>query len=241
MRRSVPVLRSQEEILAAQRRAHSLRLCEVPDERKSWDNIYAVEAIRTMGHGANDPIADLGCRSGITLTWLDQLGYRQLYGCDLRGPFPPVRSAIARRKPRTAACGIRMYARNRQRMCVAPVEETPFPDGRFAAVTAMSVIEHGVDTTRFFAEAARLLRPGGLLILSTDYWPCKVATQGLRCFPKARGVDRVYTRRDIEELVAEARRSHLQPREEFDLEAGEPVIESDGLRYTFLALSFLRE
>jgi len=31
------------------------------------------------------------------------------------------------------------------------------------------VIEHGVPMPEFFAEAARLLRPGGVLVISTDY------------------------------------------------------------------------
>jgi SAM-dependent methyltransferase len=237
----VPLLRSTHEISAAQRHARALGLCEVPDERKTWDNLFAIETIRAMGLGTDEPIADLGCRSGIVLTWLDQLGYRQLYGCDLRRPFPPLRSAIVQGKLRTAADGLRMYGRNRTRMCIAPAEQTPFAGGVFAAVTAMSVIEHGVETSRFFAEAARLLRPSGILVISTDYWPQAVATHGLRRFPHTRGADRVYTTDDVEVLMAEASERQLQPRETPDLEAGEPVIESDGLRYTFLALSFVRE
>jgi SAM-dependent methyltransferase len=237
----VPVLRSSDEILEAQRRARALRLCQVPDERKAWDNLVAVEIIQALSCRAEDPIADLGCRSGIILTWLHQLGYRRLYGCDLRRPLPPLRSAVARGKLRTAASGVQMYARNRSRMCIAPVEQTPFPGGAFVAVTAMSVIEHGVDTSRFFAEAARLLRPGGTLVASTDYWPPGVATRGLRRFPHAHGDDRVYTRDDIEVLVNEARANRLEPRETFDLQAAEPIIDADGLRYTFLVLSFVRE
>ncbi len=33
----------------------------------------------------------------------------------------------------------------------------------------MSVIEHGVPLVAFAAESARILRPGGLLVVSTDY------------------------------------------------------------------------
>src|SRR5207253_2093385 len=46
---------------------------------------------------------------------------------------------------------------------------TDYPAGRFDAVTCMSVIEHGVPLGPFLAESARILKPGGLLVISTDY------------------------------------------------------------------------
>lgn len=46
------------------------------------------------------------------------------------------------------------------------------------AITCLSVVEHGVDLDALFAEAARLLEPGGVLAISTDYWPAPVDTAG---------------------------------------------------------------
>jgi SAM-dependent methyltransferase len=43
----------------------------------------------------------------------------------------------------------------------------PSPDGRFDAVTMFDVIEHVPDDARAIAEAWRVLRPGGSLMLST--------------------------------------------------------------------------
>jgi 2-polyprenyl-3-methyl-5-hydroxy-6-metoxy-1,4-benzoquinol methylase len=43
----------------------------------------------------------------------------------------------------------------------------PFGDGTFAAVFAGEIIEHLVDTRRFLDELRRVLRPGGLLVLTT--------------------------------------------------------------------------
>lgn len=113
----------------------------------------------------------------------------------------------------------------------ARAESTGFPAGEFAAVTAMSVIEHKVDTAAFFREAARLLRPGGILFLSTDYWSEPAAT--------AAG-DRIFAPDDIARLIGEAAAATLRPLCEPALEVGSPVIREAGLSYTFLTLAFER-
>ncbi len=43
----------------------------------------------------------------------------------------------------------------------------PFEDGSFDAVLAVEVAEHGDGHDAFFAEAARVLRPGGLPLFTT--------------------------------------------------------------------------
>ncbi len=47
---------------------------------------------------------------------------------------------------------------------------TTFPDRSFAAIACLSVVEHGVDIDAYLREASRLLRPGGFLVTSTDFW-----------------------------------------------------------------------
>ena len=124
-----------------------------------------------------------------------------------------------------------MFAKNRTRMRRCRAEETGFPAGAFAAVTSMSVIEHEVDTAAFFQEAARMLRPGGILFLSTDFWSePMVALTG----------DRVFGPEEVDRLVREAIAVDLQPLCRPELEVGSPVIEENGLRYTFLTLAFER-
>ena len=51
---------------------------------------------------------------------------------------------------------------------IVPGCDLPFPDASFDVVTSFSVIEHQDDPARAVAEAARVLRPGGLLALSFD-------------------------------------------------------------------------
>jgi SAM-dependent methyltransferase len=49
---------------------------------------------------------------------------------------------------------------------VAVLNDAPFADGSFDAITMWNVFEHVYDPRRVIAEAARLLRPGGVLVLT---------------------------------------------------------------------------
>jgi 2-polyprenyl-6-hydroxyphenyl methylase/3-demethylubiquinone-9 3-methyltransferase len=51
----------------------------------------------------------------------------------------------------------------------SPNEPVPYADGTFDAVFCSEVIEHVYDVHFIFSEFSRLLRPGGLLILTTPY------------------------------------------------------------------------
>lgn len=64
---------------------------------------------------------------------------------------------------------------------VAPAEELPFEDDSFDLLLSTQVLEHVADPVRVVAEAGRVLRPGGLALVSThgvvnyhpnpeDYW-----------------------------------------------------------------------
>jgi len=101
----------------------------------------------------------------------------------------------------------------------------------------MSVVEHGVDLPRFFGECARILRPGGLLVLSTDFWPEPIDLGGLKRFSVA---DKIFDRTAILQLRKLASTCELDPRGNLELDVDEAVIESDGFSFTFLVLAFER-
>lgn len=237
---SCHVLRSSRDVDSAVGIAKSLRLGASTERVKTWDNVLALRIIEAQTGALDEPIADLGCRSGILLTWLSQLGHSRLHGCDLRTPFPPVRTALKARHWKTAAAGVAMYAQQHERMIKAPVEDSGLPGGIFFAVTAMSVIEHGVDVPRFFAEAARLLRPGGTLIVSTDYWPTSIDMGGLRRFDVSRGSDRIFDRSAARGICDDARTAGFLAPATLELDADQPVVVSSGFSYTFLLLAFRR-
>ena len=81
------------------------------------------------------------------------------------------------------------------------VTATGLPDGHLDAVTCMSVIEHGVPLQPFLAESARILRPGGILVISTDYDHEPPDTAGKTAY----GVPvHIFSPREIRALVADA-------------------------------------
>ncbi len=116
---------------------------------------------------------------------------------------------------------------------------TGYPDGWFDAVTCMSVIEHGVDLGAFAAESARLLRPGGMLIVSTDYDQQPPDTRGKFAYGTS---VHIFGPEDIQRLVKMAAEHGLALIGDLQLQhAARPVHwRRTGLDYTFIRLTFIR-
>ena len=121
------------------------------DPMKSWDVHQALSILERSHRDRRTPILDMGCFNSEILYALRALGYRRLAGCDL--------NPMCRWMP--------YWHRIRYEWC--DLTHTPFPDGAFGVLTCISVVEHGVNLDALAAEASRLLRPGGLFILTTDY------------------------------------------------------------------------
>jgi len=119
------------------------------------------------------------------------------------------------------------------------ITKTDYRSGSFDAVTCMSVIEHGVPLAAFAAETARILRPGGVLIVSTDYDQDPPTTTGLQAY----GVPvHIFGPDEIRAFVDEADRHGLRLLGELALEHAERPVhwKRVGLDYTFIRLSFER-
>jgi len=186
-----------------------------PDPVKSWDVLRTIEAV-SSSVARDDPVLDVGSVASAVLPCLHSLGYQKLTGIDL--------------DERVHA----MFHSEKIEYSVEDLTRTTRPDSSFAAITAISVIEHGVDDEALLAEVARLLRPGGLFVFSTDYWPEKVATDGVQLF----GLPwRIFSADEIETLVECAHQFGLSPRSDpssFIRAVDERAIRFKGRSYTFL-------
>lgn len=183
----------------------------IGDELKSWDVLrtanFAAENLKP-----SDPVLDLGAFASEILIVLHRLGFSNLTGADLNPSLPS------------------MPYSDKIRYEVTDFLKTPFNAGSFSMITAISVIEHGYQPDKLFSEIGRLLKPGGFFIASFDYWPDKIATDGIKMF----GMDwRIFSRQDVNDLIDKAGTYGLSLLGEVDLEANEHPITCLGLHYTF--------
>lgn len=99
------------------------------------------------------------------------------------------------------------------------------------------MIEHGVDLRSYFREAFRILKPGGVLITSNDYWEIPIDTTGRQMFGAP---VRIFSRDEILLAIDLAVKSGLVPTGSIDLSCDQRVVhwaEMD-LDYTFLVMCF---
>ena len=189
------------------------------ERTKNWDALVALGTIldRVPRRGR---VLEMGATQySPLLPWLFQYGYRRLDGIDLVYRKALRRGPIAYRRMDLTA--------------------TSFPDRAFDAIACLSVIEHGVDVERFLRESARLLRPGGVLVVSTDYWPDPVDTGDREAYGHP---VRLFDRRALEAMVERATAHGLRPIGDVDLAAQDRVVrwERMDLDYTFAVLAFER-
>jgi len=211
VRRKLSVVRTDSRWWSALRRLSKGKTVVVGDLLKSWDVLKTTTFIEQ--HVSKElPILDLGAYASEILCVLHRLGYSALTGVDL--------NADVRLMPYT---NVIQYQ-------VANFMETPFTGESFAAITAISVIEHGFKSQALLKEVSRLLRPGGYFIASFDYWPEKVDTSGIQFF----GLDwRIFSEQEVLDFVREARQFNLAPEGSLDLSACEKPIACAERNYTF--------
>ncbi|MGB0578228.1 MAG: class I SAM-dependent methyltransferase [Limisphaerales bacterium] len=211
------VLKSRQ--VADQSVAHAFE-CGLPphqDGPKNWDSLTAIRAILDATD-SKDRVLDAGATlySNI-LPWLYLFGYRELFGIDLIFPKPLKRGPI-------------QYDQG-------DLTKTRFPDEHFGAITCMSVVEHGVDVEAYLKEMSRLLRPGGVLVTSTDYWDEGIETHGKVAY----GVPiRFFKREDLQSFVELSGKYGFKVEGEVDLDCDERVVHWQGFDFTFACITLIK-
>lgn len=210
------VLKTRRDWEDATAQVKALGLYSHPTPSKNWDSLAAL-ACTLERTNPSARILDAGSDLySVILPWLFLYGYRNLIGTNLTFDRPVRRGPIR-------------YERG-------DLTHSRFDAASFDAIVCQSVLEHGVDVAAYIAEMARLLKPGGVLMTSVDYYSEPTETGGVRPY----GMDyRVFSQADIVDLLATARGAGLVPCDPIDLSCEERAIrwETYGLEYTFLMLT----
>jgi SAM-dependent methyltransferase len=198
-------------IYSVLRKLGLIRGLKLGDYLKSWD---VLESLNFLDQHVprTEAILDIGCYASEIIVALHRYGYTSLTGVDLNASLEemPYREFIR--------------YENQNFM------HTKFDDASFAAITSISVIEHGFDGRKLLSEISRLLLPGGYFIASFDYWPDKIDTSGLTFF----GMDwLIFSKADVSEFINLAASYGLAPVGESHFEAHESPIKCAGKSYTF--------
>jgi 2-polyprenyl-6-hydroxyphenyl methylase/3-demethylubiquinone-9 3-methyltransferase len=115
--------------------------------------VLAAAALRDLGAAGSVRLLDFGCGDAVFTEFFHSIGYR-VQGVDIS------ETIIKRSRERLPSVPFE---------CVRSGQALPYATGGFDAIFCSEVIEHLYDTHSLFHEFARLLRPGGLLILTTPY------------------------------------------------------------------------
>ncbi len=190
------------------------------DPPKNWDSLAALRAILSRTD-TNARVLDAGSvPEAVILPWLSLLGYHDLVGInlDVKRPFRvgPIR-----------------YEHG-------DITRTDFEPASFDAITCLSVIEHGVPVEPYLTEMARLLKPGGVLVTSTDYWHEPVPAEGKTAWGAP---VKVFVADEIRAMLRHAASVGLKPTSELDLTCQDKVVhwKRQDLDYTFVVFTLVRE
>jgi SAM-dependent methyltransferase len=181
----------------------------IGDLRKSWDVLKTAQFIEA-NVSKDACILDIGARGSESVCIFSRLGYTNLVGVDLD-------PRILLMPPPT-------------KYVVGDFTRLPFRDGSFEAVSAISAIEHDFRGEALLAELSRVIKPGGYFVASTDYWPQKIETEGIKDFGM-RWL--IFSRAEITEFLEKASAFGFRPVGSINLDASEKTVEWMGRKYTF--------
>jgi SAM-dependent methyltransferase len=184
--------------------------------KKSWDVLKTLEFLE-QHVDKSSPVLDLGAYGSEVLCSLNKLGFSNLTGIDFNPEL------------------LHMPFRESIKYVTGDFTKTSFPNQSFAAISAISVIEHGFSAPKLLAEMGRLLKPGGYFVGSTDYWPEKIDTRGVFAY----GLDwTIFSKSDLLQFIREAANYGLQPVGPLNVQASKTTVRWFRRNYTFAWFAF---
>jgi SAM-dependent methyltransferase len=228
------VLKTSLEVTEAKKRLKEMKLFPHHGTEKSWDTSKMIEIINIADRNA--PILDFGCNGSPILPMLKRLGFTNLYGCDLvlKPKYNATFMKIACRFYKSEYLPIvQMYDDGAINLSIQG-EKTSYHDDMFEYITSLSVIEHGINMTEYFREMARILKRGGYLLISTDYWPDKITNT--KNIISKNNPDNIFSKAEIESLIELADKYGLSLIDPIDYTYSEKVVrwKKTNLEYTFI-------
>jgi SAM-dependent methyltransferase len=221
----IRVLHSWNEIGEATKLLARQGLPHHSDTAKNWDLALLYELVQSRPKEAR--LVDLGCGGLAALKLLHAAGLSELHGVDLAIP-------LAARVSQMTPFSVYPFSLHR-----GDITGTKFEPASFDVASCISVIEHGVDTARFVAEASRILKPGGHLFVTTDYWEDEIDVRpGTRPF----GLPWTpFSKAGITRLIQQAGAAGLSLLVEEPVPpCGDRCISWNGCEYTFICVVLKR-
>lgn len=162
-------------------------------ESRWWHYIHASvrETLARLDLRPDVRLLDIGCGTGVLL--------REI-GSALPGSFV-VGIDLSRRMLAVA----QEHLGSPRRLLDADVHDLPFKAGSFDVVVSLSSFHFWLVPHRGLQEIARVLRPGGQLVITDwcdDFWACRLCDHLLRLVSRAH--QRAYTSRQCATLLREA-------------------------------------
>jgi len=214
------ILENKQQVENSINTLSSLQLEPHLDPPKNWDTLSALSIILREGNlTSGDKVLDAGGEYySVLLKHLASMGFSNLFCLNLAFDKNEDLDGIHY-----------MYG---------DITNTDFESDFFSAITCLSVIEHGVDLELFFFEAKRILKPSGVLVISTDFWESEIDTQDKEFY----GVPiKIFDTSDLTALISTAERFGMRFLGPIEGECRETVVSWQGFDFTFVYLSFIKE
>jgi len=197
------------------------------DAMKNWDLAQVNEILKVMRKDAR--ILDMGRAGSQVLRLCHKRGFRNCIGIDLKISIEDkLLQAHLMFKDKTLRRPYRLMKMN--------LMKTTFPNSHFDFIVVLSVIEHGVNVDSFLKESSRILKSGGNLFVSTDYWEPKISTDNVS---ELLGLKwNIFSRKEIEDLISLAKKYGLVMDNYEIPPVGEQIVRWSGKSFTFISLAF---